>query len=160
MNPPSGSRAANPTPSRRRKPPGERNRGAVDALQTKIAVNVQNLDAARFKDQLRENIGELPDAAACDAAFLVLFRNDFATIDTVLASSSVFSSCNPEALCGESLSDWGWLSSRLGHLKVIEVTNTEAGPKAAREELNRFSELGIGAIRQLVCGRNISSFPV
>jgi hypothetical protein len=47
---------------RRRLEPGERNRGAVDALQTKIAVNVQHLDQDRFKDQLNDNIGELPDA--------------------------------------------------------------------------------------------------
>jgi diguanylate cyclase (GGDEF)-like protein/PAS domain S-box-containing protein len=146
MNPPSGSRAATSAPVRRRKPPGERNRGAVDALQTKIAVNVQNLDPERFKEQLRDNIAELPDAAGCDAAYLALFRHDFATIDTVLASSSVFSACNPEALSGESLADWSWLNGRLGHLKVIEVTDTQAGPKAARDELARFKDLGIGSL--------------
>ena len=54
---------------RRRPPPDERNRGAVDALQTKIAVNVQYLDQDRFKEQLRDNIAELPDVNACrDAA--------------------------------------------------------------------------------------------
>ena len=73
MNAPSGSKAKGPEPIRRRRPPpGERNRGAVDALQTKIAVNVQNLDENRFKEQLRDNIAELPDAAGCDAAFLAL----------------------------------------------------------------------------------------
>ena len=29
----------------RRPAPGERNRGGVDALQTKVAVNLQNLDS-------------------------------------------------------------------------------------------------------------------
>ena len=77
---------------RRRPPPGERNRGAVDALQTKIAVNVQNLDKSRFKEQLRDNIAEIPDAAGCDAAFLALFSPDFSGIETVIASSTVFSS--------------------------------------------------------------------
>ncbi len=147
MNIPSGSKAKGPVPIRRRRPPpGERNRGAADALQTKIAVNVQNLDESRFKEQLRDNIAELPDAAGCDAAFLALFRNDLSAIETILASSSVFSSCNPNALSGESLSHWPWLSKRLGHLRVIEVTDTEAGPKVARGELDRLNELGIGSI--------------
>ncbi len=147
MNIPSGSKAKGPVPIRRRRPPpGERNRGAADALQTKIAVNVQNLDEDRFKEQLRDNVAELPDAAGCDAAFLALFRNDLSAIETILASSSVFSSCNPNALSGESLSHWPWLSKRLGHLRVIEVTDTEAGPKVARGELDRLNELGIGSI--------------
>ena len=147
MSTPSGSSAKGPVPIRRRRPPpGERNRGAVDALQTKIAVNVQNLDESRFKEQLRDNIAELPEAAGCDAAYLALFRKDLSAIDTIIASSSVFSSCNPDALTGESLSHWPWLSKRLGHLRVIEVTDTEAGPKVARTELDRLNELGIGSV--------------
>ena len=147
MSTPSGSSAKGPVPIRRRRPPpGERNRGAVDALQTKIAVNVQNLDESRFKEQLRDNIAELPEAAGCDAAYLALFRSDLSAIDTIIASSSVFSSCNPDALTGESLSHWPWLSKRLGHLRVIEITDTEAGPKVARAELDRLNELGIGSV--------------
>ena len=147
MSTPSGSSAKGPVPIRRRRPPpGERNRGAVDALQTKIAVNVQNLDESRFKEQLRDNIAELPEAAGCDAAYLALFRSDLSAIDTIIASSSVFSSCNPDALTGESLSHWPWLSKRLGHLRVIEITDTEAGPKVARAELHRLNELGIGSV--------------
>ena len=135
-----------PTPVRRRRPsPGERNRGAVDALQTKIAVNVQNLDKHRFREQLQENIAELPDATGCDAAFLVLFSDDLTTIETVIASSSVFSACNPDALTGESLSDWPWLCQNLGHLKVVEIADTRAGPAEAQGEYGRLAELGVGS---------------
>jgi PAS domain S-box-containing protein len=130
---------------RRRPPPGERSRGAVDALQTKIAVNIQNLDQDQFEDQLRENIAELPDATGCDAAFLALFSNDLSSIDTVLSSNSVFSACNPDALTGESLDDWPWLGKRLGHLRVIEITNTDAGPKEAAAEMARLAELNMGS---------------
>ena len=130
---------------RRRPPPGERNRGAVDALQTQIAVSVQHLDQDRFKDQLRENIAKLPDATGCDAAFLALFSADLSSIETVLSSSSGFSSCNPDALTSESLADWPWLCKRLGHLRVIEVADTDAGPKIARAEMVRLAELNIGS---------------
>ncbi len=130
---------------RRRPPPGERSRGAVDALQTKIAVNVQNLDQERFREQLRGNIAELPDATGCDAAFLALFSNDLSSIETVLASNAVFSSCNPDALTSELLDDWPWLSKRLGHLRVIEITDTEAGSQDAAAEMARLAELNIGS---------------
>ncbi len=130
---------------RRRPAPGERNIGAVDALQTKIAVDVQNLDQDRFKDQLRNSIAELPDATGCDAAFLVMFSGDLSCIETVLASSSVFGAINPEALTGDLIADWPWLSQRLGHLKIIEITGTEHGPDVAKAEMDRFAELNIGS---------------
>ncbi len=146
MSASSDTKTAGPEPVRRRRPPpGERNRGAVDALQTKIAVNVQNLDKSRFRDQLRDNIAELPDATGCDAAFLALFRPDFSGIESIIATSGVFSACNAEPLTGESLDDWPWLCSHLGHLKVIEIKDTTAGPTGAREEFGRLAELGIGS---------------
>jgi len=140
------SKSAAPVPVRRRRPPpGERNRGAVDALQTKIAVNLQNLDKQRYREQLAANIAELPDATGCDAAFLALFSADFGSIETVLASSNVFSACNAEPLTGEQLSNWPWLCQRLGHLKVVEIRDTAGGPGEAREEFGRLAELGIGS---------------
>jgi len=146
MATPSGSKSSRPASvQRRRLTPGERNRGAVDALQTKIAVNVQHLDPDRFKDQLRDSIGELPDATGCDAAFLALFSNDLSGFETVLSSSSIFSACNPDALTGESLADWTWLSKRLDHLRVIEVSDTDKGPKSATAEMARLAELKIGS---------------
>jgi len=118
----------------------------VDALQTKIAVNLQNLDPSRFEEQLQENIAELPDACGCDAAFLALFQQDLSTIQSVTASSSVFAACNPQALSGESLSNWPWLCKNLGHLKVIEIADTGSAPAAVAEEYGRFAELGIGSL--------------
>lgn len=147
MSTPSGSKIKTPVAIRRRRPPpGERNRGAADALQTKIAVDVQNLDADTYIEQLRNNIVVLPEAAGCDAAYLALFRKDLSAIETIIASSSVFSSCNPEAMSEDSLAHWPWLSKRLRHLRVIEVTDTDAGPKVARSELQRLNDLGIGSI--------------
>ncbi|HLU05014.1 MAG TPA: hypothetical protein VKZ91_00530, partial [Woeseiaceae bacterium] len=108
-----GSSIRGGLPIQRRRPrAGERTRGAVDALQTKIAVNVQNLDATSYQQQLRDNIAELPDATGCDAAFLALFNEDGTAIETVLSSSSVFSGLNPEPLTGELLEAWPWLLGR------------------------------------------------
>ena len=146
MSATSGSNVTGPVPVRRRRPrAGERNRGAVDALQTKIVVNVQDLDPVRYQDQLRDNISELPDATGCDAAFLALFHSDGSGIETVISSSSVFSACNPNALASEQLEHWPWLSQRLGHLRIVELADTDNGPAGAAVELARLSELNIGA---------------
>ena len=142
----SGSSITRSVPAKRRRPrAGERNRGAVDALQTKIAVNLQNLDPERYLEQLRDNIGELPDATGCDAAYLALFQEDGSAIESVLCSSSVFSGCNPEPLTGEMLEAWPWLCLRLGHLRLIDISDTDVGPSMATAEFKRLAELNIGS---------------
>ncbi len=133
---------------------GERTRGAVDALQTKIAVNLQNLDPASCDEQLKTIIAELPDAAGCDAAFLALIDEDGARIATVYSGRTSFAQCSPEVLTTERLEDWPWLMKKLGHLRVIEIANTRAGPKIAKAELARFAELHIGSA--LIIGFSIN----
>jgi diguanylate cyclase (GGDEF)-like protein/PAS domain S-box-containing protein len=152
MTNPSDTRSA--TGIQHRKPrAGERTRGAVDAMQTKFAVGVQNLDAGRYLEQLQTNIDELPDAAGVDSACVALISEDGAAIETVLSSGAGFARCKPEQLAGESLQDWPWLCERLGHLRVIEVADTMSGPKAARDDLERLNELHIGSM--LVIGFSV-----
>lgn len=132
---------------RQRRPrAGERTRGAVDALQTKIAVDLQNLDADTCTEVLQSNISVLPDAAGCDAAFLALINDDGRNFQPVLAAKTGFARCNPDVLGGERIADWPWLMKRLGHLKVVEIDDTGAGPKVARSELGRLAELRIGSL--------------
>ena len=131
---------------RHRKPrAGERTRGAVDAMQTKIAVGIQNLDPNAYLEQLQAIVDELPDAAGADAAFIALIDEDGQLIENVLSSSSGFAQCSPGLLINEKLEDWKWLRSRLGHLRVIEVADTLSGPKVAKDDLERLNELHIGA---------------
>ena len=147
MTQPSNKQSTGPAPVRHRRPrAGQRTRGTVDALQTKIAVNVQNLHGDRFQQQLRDNIAELPDATGCDTAFLALFRTDIYAIKNIISSGSTFSACNPSALEKERLSDWPWLSQNLGHLRLIDIADTDQGPKSAEEEMARLAGLKIGSI--------------
>jgi diguanylate cyclase (GGDEF)-like protein/PAS domain S-box-containing protein len=131
---------------RHRKPrAGERTRGAVDAMQTKFAVGVQNLDPHDYLGQLQANIDELPDASGADAAFIALISEDGSEIESVLSSSTGFAQCTPGLLASEKLEDWQWLRGRLGHLRVVEVADTLNGPKVAQDDLERLSELHIGS---------------
>ena len=135
------------TSVRHRRPrAGTRTRGAADALQTKIAVGLLNLDAPVYQEQLQANIGELPDAAGCDSAFVALLSEDGRSFETVISASSGFAQCKAEMLNGEALENWSWLSKRLGHLKVIEVADTLKGPRSSKTELERLAELHIGSV--------------
>jgi diguanylate cyclase (GGDEF)-like protein/PAS domain S-box-containing protein len=135
------------TPSVRHRKPraGERTRGAVDALQTKIAVGVQTLDPKIYLEQLQTMVDDLPEATGTDAAFIALIDDNGSTIETVLASCNGFARCSPGVLAGEKLDDWPWLCKRLGHLRVVEVADTLSGPRVAKDELERLNELHIGA---------------
>ena len=121
------------TARHRRPRAGTRTRGAADALQTKIAVGVLNLDPNQYQEQLQANISELPDAAGCDAAFIALFSADGTEIESVIAAASGFAQANPEVLIGQQLESWKWLRKRLGHLKVVEV----AGHTKRRQDVAR-----------------------
>ncbi len=143
-NPPDSSGTSS---VRHRRPrAGTRTRGAADALQTKIAVGVLNLDASNYQQQLQANIGELPDAAGCDAAFVALLSDDGVRLETVISESSGFAQCKAEVLSGEAMDSWPWLRERLGHLKVIEVADTLKGPRSSKIELERLAELHIGSV--------------
>ncbi len=129
----------------RRPRAGERTRGAVDALQTKIAVGVQNLDPGKSSEQLQAIVDELPEATGADSAFIALISENGDRIESVLSSCDGFAQCSPGVLKGEKLEDWPWLCKRLGHLRVIEVANTVGGPKSTESELGRLNEIHIGA---------------
>ncbi|MDH3531336.1 MAG: EAL domain-containing protein [Gammaproteobacteria bacterium] len=145
MSSPPDTTAANGVRHRRPRA-GERTRGAADALQTKIAVGVQNLDPASYLQQLTDIVGEMPDAAGCDAAFIALIDARGRQFETLLAANGGFAQCKPNVLGGEALEDWPWLRKRLGHLKVIEIDDTLNGPQAAQAELERFAQLHIGSV--------------
>jgi len=145
MKPPKKDSYTGPVPVRDRPREGERTRGAVDAVHTKIAVDLQTLEFDRCEDQLRHIIGELPDATGSDCAFLARFNEDGSAVQSVIASTSVFSRCNPTVLERELLSDWPWLSKHLGPLKVVEISDTQNGPREATFEHARLAEIGIGS---------------
>ena len=136
---------------------GERSRGAMDALHTKIAVNVQHLDAGTYLEQLQSNVEELPDASGCDAAFLALYRDDGRAIDAVLASTGLFTRCNPQGLARQSLHEWSWLAERLGELRLVEILDTGKPPPSAEAEFSRFAGLGLGSC--LIIGLSIGQRP-
>ncbi len=132
---------------RQRRPrAGTRTRGAVDALQTRLAVALQTLDADALDESLPALVDDIPEALGCDAACVVLVDDAGSKFETVYAARTGFSQASAEALSGDSLDNWPWLLDRLGHLRVVEVSDTVAGTARAADELARLNELHIGSI--------------
>ena len=128
------SKAAGAVPVRRQLPPsGESRRCAIDALQTSIAINLQNLDKDRFKDQIKQSISELPDAPGLDAAFHILYALDSNSIGSVISANTVFSAVNVEVLKGDSLENWHWLHKNVSHLQCLDIKDTTQGPPEASD---------------------------
>jgi diguanylate cyclase (GGDEF)-like protein/PAS domain S-box-containing protein len=82
----------------------------------------------------------------CDAAFLGTISDDGLRIDDVFSTATGFTQGNAEVLKGELLADWPWLTSRLGHLRVVEIPNTADMPAKARDECRRLAELHFGSL--------------
>ncbi|HEX5789088.1 MAG TPA: EAL domain-containing protein [Woeseiaceae bacterium] len=138
-NVPSGIRSRRPRA-------GTRTRGNVDALQTKIAVSLQFLEARDRDLQLAATLGELPEAAGVDAAFLCLFDETGSSIDALFSGRQGFAACSPDVLNGENLGDWPWLMQRLRDGRVIEIDDTLVSPPRAGPEFARFNELHMGSL--------------
>ncbi len=130
----------------RRPRAGTRTRGAVDALQTRIAVSLQDLEPTAVDTILGTLIEDVPEAAGTDAACIVLINEDGTRFETVHAARSGFSQSRIEALAGEKLEDWPWLVDRLGHLRVVEISDTAIGTARAASELNRLNEWHVGSM--------------
>jgi diguanylate cyclase (GGDEF)-like protein/PAS domain S-box-containing protein len=130
----------------RRPKAGTRTLGSVDALHTKIAVNLQNLAAAQLDAQLQANIGELAEAAGVDCAFFCSFGIDGRRIETVHSSRQGFARCSPDTLLQENLGDWPWLMQRLAEGKVIEIADTLKIAQRHKAEFERFADINIGSV--------------
>ena len=130
----------------RRPRAGTRTRGSVDALQTRIAVALQALNADDPARDLGAVIDDIPEASGTDAACIALISADGRSFETVVTARSGFSQARLEVLEGEILEAWPWLVDRLGHLRVVEVSDTVAATARAADELARLNELHVGSL--------------
>ena len=136
--------ATSATARARRPRAGTRSRGAVDALQTHLAVALQALDVGDPVQALAAIIDDVPDAAGTDAACIALLGADGRRFETLVPARRGFSQARFEVLQGEALAAWPWLVDRLGHLRVVEVSDTVAAGAAA--ELACLKELHVGSL--------------
>src|SRR5690606_4562981 len=98
----------------------------LDLTCTKAAVDLQSVTAENAEERILACVQSLTDACGADAVFIALLDADARQFEKIYAGRSTFSTCNPEVLKGRALADFPWVKARLGHLRLLEIRNTEA----------------------------------
>ena len=115
----------------------------IDVACTKISVDLQNLRRDTADATIQRNLQNLVDLTISDCAFLALIGED-AKFGAVQVARRGMAHCQPEALTGDALSDYPWLSSRVEHLRLTELRDTGKPTPAQLIEARRFAALQIG----------------
>jgi diguanylate cyclase (GGDEF)-like protein/PAS domain S-box-containing protein len=123
-----------------------RSKVGMDVLLTKAAVDFQNLNDRTADRVSRENLESLREAMGLDAIFIARFCAERRAVESVVGAVSMFSTFNPEVLCGESLDRFPFLRDRLEHLRIVEIRNTAEPRKGLAAEAARFASLHVGAV--------------
>jgi diguanylate cyclase (GGDEF)-like protein/PAS domain S-box-containing protein len=130
-----GSRAA----SRRKA------RAGLDVLLTKAAIDLQNLASEHDDPLLQENLEALREATGLDTLLIATFDDSHSSIESIAASSALFSTFNPIVLRGESLERLPYLRGRLEHLRIVEIRDTSEPRRDLAPEAARLAALHVGA---------------
>ncbi len=118
----------------------------LDVTCTKIAVDFQNMTEATADATVRQNLDALRESTAADATFIALFDTDCSYIESVSVSKGMFAHCTPEVLKSEPLEALPWLSSKLEHMRILEIRDTSTARKDQSAECARLRQLNIGSL--------------
>src|SRR5215472_12389542 len=117
----------------------------LDVACTKIAVDFQNMRRESVDECVRRNLELLRQATASDCAFLAAFHPDELKIEDVQLARSSFAQCRPEGLRDLNLESFPWLKSRLEHLRLSELRDTNSPRKEQAAEAQKLADLQIGS---------------
>jgi diguanylate cyclase (GGDEF)-like protein/PAS domain S-box-containing protein len=121
-----------------------KSKAGLDVLLTKAAIDFQNLTAENDA-AVRQNLEALREAANLDTLLIATYDDAGTRIETVVASTSLFATFNPEVFQGESLDRFPYLLHRLEHLRVVEIRDTSHPPRHLAAEAARLAALHIGS---------------
>src|ERR1700743_588175 len=82
----------------------------IDVACTKISVDLQNLRRETADATIQRNLQNLVDLTISDCAFLAHINED-GKFGQVQVARRGIAHCQPDALTGDLLSDYPWLSS-------------------------------------------------
>ena len=127
----------------------------LDLVCTKLAVDFQCLDAESIEQRLSSGLQALTDASGADSVFIAVFDPSRRSIERVYAGHGTFAVSNPEVLTGRELAGFPWLAGRLGHLGLIDISDTAAPGSEQEADAEEFARLHIASLT--ACGFNIGS---
>jgi PAS domain S-box-containing protein len=96
----------------------------LDPMLTKLAVELQAADLHDNEMAIRVALAGMRELLQADSVFVALFDERREHIANVRSASSVYASCNPEVLTGESIPSAVALCERLDAQRLLEVRST------------------------------------
>jgi diguanylate cyclase (GGDEF)-like protein/PAS domain S-box-containing protein len=118
---------------------------AVDAVYTKLAINLLTLEKDTADAVIESVVEDLREAAAVDVAFVCLADAHAGRIESVIAASSPYTICRPQVLQDQNLADWRWLERGMSGQRLLEIGDCSRPPAGAEAEAARLTEIGLGA---------------
>ena len=125
---------------------GSRNRGALDVVATKLAVDLQTLDERTADEAIPKYLELLRETIECDAVSIGLFDAECTTIEQIMTARGGFSACNPDVLEGLMLEELPWLAGHLDHLRLFGIDDTAAPESGQEKDAEIFASMHVGAL--------------
>ncbi|MFK8032109.1 MAG: EAL domain-containing protein [Gammaproteobacteria bacterium] len=129
----------------------------MDVVYTKIAVDFQNLAEDSWDETVLACLERLREASKVDAVFLALFGKQDFTFNNLYSSTSLETSCDPDALKGEVIESETWLAQRLGHLRLAEIPSTQHHPDEMKTECSMLAAANMGSV--IMIGLSVQQEP-
>ncbi len=115
----------------------------VDAVYTKLAINLLTLESHSAEAVLDSAVNDLRDAAAADVAFIALLDDSRSRIESIAAAHSPFTVCRADVLAGQSLAEWRWAVRGMREQRLLEIADCTDPPSGAGAEAARLAEMGL-----------------
>ena len=124
----------------------------MNVTYTKVAVDLQALEAEDFEDRIRQSLETLLEVMPVDGIFVAMLDDD-GLIERVQTAVSPYSECRPHLLKDKSLEELPWLRARLRHLRVLEIPDSLDPPEGCEADGGVLSNLNVGSMLTIGFGR-------
>ncbi len=136
---------------------GTRQSIGLDILYTKVSVDFQNLTQEGADTTVRQSLEGLRESTCVDSVCLGLLDPKGLYVEKISVSTGMFATSRPERLKDMDLEKMPWFRKGLGHLRLLEIADTNKVRKEAVADAAILREMGIGSI--LVTGFSVGQKP-
>ena len=118
----------------------------VDALYTKIAIDLLRLDRGSQDETLTAATKTLAEATGVDTALIALPDADGFAIARVYATTQGFASCRSASLEGHEFAELPMIARAMNEERLIEILGTDDPAYAGNTEVARLAGLNFGSL--------------
>jgi diguanylate cyclase (GGDEF)-like protein/PAS domain S-box-containing protein len=132
---------------------GSRTAGGLDIIYTKLAVDLQNLQADSADDVIAGCLDVMRDSVGCDVVCLAHLDEDGERIERVQFAQADFTPINGDKLQGLEIGDLPWVQEHLRHLRLLEICDMSQPAAAQTIDAELLKNLSIASA--LIAGLHV-----